>query len=69
MYKLIMRWARYSFANAPTSPCPTPAHRHEKDNRHTTKSPTIHRNSSNFSSDKRRFSSRIPYINTLLIIT
>lgn len=23
MYKLIMRWARFSFANAPTSPCPT----------------------------------------------
>lgn len=27
MYKLIMRWARFSIANAPTSPCPTPAYR------------------------------------------
>ena len=27
MYKLIMRWARFSFANAPTSSFPTPAHR------------------------------------------
>lgn len=62
MYKLIMRWARFSFANAPTSPCPTPAHRHEKGNLRITTSPTFHRKSSNFSSDKPHFSSRIPYI-------
>lgn len=67
MYKLIMRWARFSFANAPTSSCPTPAHRHEKDNRHTTKSPTIHRNSSNFSSDKPHFPSLKPYIYSMKV--
>lgn len=67
MYKLIMRWARFSFANAPTSPCPTPAHRHEKDNLRITTSPTFHWDSSNFSSDKRRFSSLKPYIYSMKV--
>lgn len=67
MYKLIMRWARFSFANAPTSSFPTPAHRHEKYHLRVATPPTFHRNSSNFSSDKRRFSSRIPYIYSMKV--
>lgn len=67
MYKLIMRWARFSFANAPTSSCPTPAHRHEKGNLRVAISPTFHLDSSKGSSDKRRFSSLIPYIYSMKV--
>lgn len=48
MYKLIMRWARFSSANAPTSSFPTPAHRTKRTTLRVATSPTFHRNSSNF---------------------